>query len=123
MINYNKVILVGNLTDDPIQKETPGGVSFCLFTVATSKTYKDASGQFQSTTQYHSCIAWRKLVEIITKISKKGSRVFIEGELNNSKWKDENDVTHKKTEIICHNFILLETRREQESQQDYNDNY
>jgi len=116
MINLNKIQLIGNLTMKPERKETKGGTNLCLFSIATNRTYKDPNGESKSSTQYHNCIAWKKLSEVITLISRKGSRVYVEGEVNYNEWTDDTGKKNKRTEIVVQNFILLESRREQEEE-------
>lgn len=63
--SINKVFLIGNLTADPEIRETPSGHKVATFSVATEKKWKDAGGEVQKKVTYHSCVAWRKLAEII----------------------------------------------------------
>ena len=77
----NKTIIVGRLGNDPDYREEKG---YCTFTIATSEKYKNKSGEIVEDTQWHSCIAWRKTAEIISKYAWKGSALYLECRLKYS---------------------------------------
>lgn len=113
MFNLNSVQLIGNMTADPMSKSTQNNLPYCLFSIATNRTYKGKDGQETNTTQFHNCIAWRKLAEIIVKLSRKGHLIYIDGEIIYNEF-DKDGVKQKKTEIVAHNFILLRDSRGQQ---------
>src|SRR5215469_1209421 len=86
--SVNKVILVGDLGKDPEVKYTTSGITVARFSLATSERFKDQSGEFQERTEWHSIVAWQKLAEIVGEFLSKGSKVYVEGKLQTSDWKD-----------------------------------
>ncbi len=103
-MNVNKAILVGNITRDPELKALPSGQSVTTFSLATNKTYTDKDGNKQSSTEYHNIVAWGKTAENIATWMKKGSQIYIEGELKTRTW-DDKDSGKKmyRTEIHASN--------------------
>lgn len=101
-------MLIGNLTRDPEVRYTANGTAVASFSIATNKTWKDASGEQQESTQYHNIVAWGKMAEICQQLLTKGLKVYIEGELNNRSWQDEKSgETKYRTEVKADNMILL----------------
>ena len=80
----NKVILLGNLGADP--KKFGQSTVGCKFSLATSESYKDSSGEWQTKTEWHNITLWEKRAEYALKNLKKGNRVILEGKLQNHKW-------------------------------------
>lgn len=108
--SINKVFLIGNLTADPEIRETPSGHKVATFSVATEKKWKDAGGEVQKKVTYHSCVAWRKLAEIIEQYVVKGMKVHIEGSLDTRSWDHEDGTKRWKTDIIVDEFMMLSSR-------------
>jgi single-strand DNA-binding protein len=109
--SVNKVILVGNLGKDPEVKFTASGVPVARFSLATSERFKDQSGEFQERTEWHSIVAWQRLAEIVGEFMSKGSKVYIEGKLQTSEWKDRLSGEKKyRTEIVAKDLVLLGSR-------------
>src|SRR6056297_3025356 len=101
-MNFNKVILAGNLTSDPEMRKTPSGQPVCNFSLATNRYWTDQeSGEKKQKTEYHDIVAWRRLAEIASQYLSKGSLVLIEGRLQTRSWEDSNDNTRSKTEIVA----------------------
>ena len=84
----NKVILVGNLGQDPEVRYMPNGNAVANITVATSESWKDQQGQQQERTEWHRVVMFGKLAEIAGEYLRKGSQVYLEGKLQTRKWKD-----------------------------------
>lgn len=106
-MNLNKVIIIGNLTADPILRNTPSNNPVCNFSVATNRMWTDKnSGQKQQKTEFHNIVLWRRLAEIASQFLSKGSLVMIEGRLETRTWDDQAGVKHYKTEIIADNLQL-----------------
>ena len=102
MSNKNKVILVGNLGKDPEVKYTASGIPVARFSLATSERFRDQSGEFQERTEWHSIVAWQRLAEIVGEFLSKGSKVYVEGKLQTSEWKDRLSGEKKyRTEIVA----------------------
>lgn len=106
----NKVILLGNLGEDPQVREGKSG-NFTTFTLATSSSYKDASGQEQSTTEWHDLVAYKRIGEIIAQYLRKGSKVFIEGTLSTRTWQDQQTGQDRsKTSIVVREMQMLDSK-------------
>jgi single-strand DNA-binding protein len=104
----NKVILVGNLGQDPEIKYMPNGNAVCNITVATSESWKDKnSGEMQERTEWHRVVFFRRLAEIAGEYLKKGSQVYLEGRLQTRKWQDQQGQDRYTTEIIADNMQML----------------
>ena len=105
--SLNKAMLIGNLTRDPELKQIPSGQSVCSFGVATSRNWKDASGNKQEQTEFHNVVAWGKLAEICGQYLVKGKKVYVEGRLQTRDWEGQDGVKRYRTEIICENMVML----------------
>lgn len=107
----NKVILIGNLGQDPEIKSTANGAAIANFSVATSESWKDkATGQQQERTEWHRVVAFNRLAEIIGQYVKKGSKIYIEGSLRTRKWQDQNGQDRYTTEIVANEMQMLDSR-------------
>ena len=106
----NKVILVGNLGQDPEVKFTAGGAAVTTLSIATSDSWKDKdSGMDKERTEWHRVVLWRRLAEIAGEYLKKGSKVYIEGQLQTRKWEQEGQ-TRYTTEIVARDIQFLDSR-------------
>lgn len=106
--SLNKVQLIGYLASDPEVRSLPNGQKFANFSVATNRTWMDASGIKQEKVEFHNCKAWRGLAGIAEQYMKKGGRVYLEGHLETSSWDDATTgAKRSKTEIVADSIILL----------------
>tara|TARA_E500000081_G_scaffold24387_1_gene28323 strand:+ start:825 stop:1265 length:441 start_codon:yes stop_codon:yes gene_type:complete len=106
----NKVILVGNLGQDPEIKYTAGGAAVTTLSLATSESWKDKdTGSDQERTEWHRVVLWRRLAEIAGEYLKKGSKVYIEGQLQTRKWEQDGQ-TRYTTEVIGRDMQFLDSR-------------
>jgi len=103
----NKVQLIGNLGSDPEVKELTDGKTVAKISLATSDTYKKASGEKVTETQWHNIVAWGKTAEIAGKYLKKGNRVAIEGRLVNRSYDDKKGIKRYVTEIVVNDLLML----------------
>jgi single-strand DNA-binding protein len=108
--SLNKVILIGNLTRDPVLKTTASGVTVCTFGLATNSSWKDAQGSEKERAEFHSIVAWNKLAEVCAQILSVGMLVYVEGELRTRVWSDEKGTKHYRTEIKLEDMILLDAK-------------
>ena len=113
MAGVNKVILVGNLGKDPEVRYLEGGTAVANFSLATTETYKDKSGNKVEQTEWHNVVVWRGLAEIAEKYLHKGSQVYVEGKLRTRSWDDKDGVKRYSTEIIADNMTMLGGKREE----------
>lgn len=97
----NKVILIGNLGQDPELRYMPNGGAVANFSLATSETWRDKqTGEMRENTEWHRVVVFGKLAEIAGEYLRKGSQVYIEGQLRTRSWDDNNGVTRYVTEIV-----------------------
>jgi single-strand DNA-binding protein len=108
--SLNKVLIIGNLTRNPVLRNTSNGASVCTFGVATNATWRDSSGNVQERTEFHNIVAWNKLAEICAQLLATGMLIFIEGELRTRTWDDVNGVRHYRTEIKIDDMKLLDDK-------------
>ena len=106
----NKVILVGNLGQDPELRYTGSGTAVCNMRLATNEAYKDANGEWVDKTEWHSVVAWSRLAEICNEYLKKGSQVYFEGSLQTRSWEDRDGNTRYTTEIKAREMMILGSR-------------
>lgn len=103
----NKVILVGNLGNDPEVRYMPNGNAVANLSLATSESWKDQQGQQQDRTEWHRLTMYRKLAEIAGEYLKKGSQIYVEGKLQTRKWQDQQGQDRYTTEIIVDQMQML----------------
>jgi single-strand DNA-binding protein len=108
--SINKVILIGNLGQDPELRYTSSGVAVASFSMATSESWKDQDGNVQEKTQWHKLVAWRKLAEIVGEYLKKGSKVYVEGRIQYRSYDDKNGVKRDITEIVLDQMLMLDSK-------------
>jgi single-strand DNA-binding protein len=104
--SVNKVILVGNLGRDPEIKQMPSGSSIANLSIATSESWRDkASGERKEKTEWHRVVVFNEgLVRVIEQYVKKGSKLYIEGQLETRKWQDKDGNDKYSTEVVLRNF-------------------
>ncbi len=108
MASINKVILVGNLGQDPEVKYMPSGGAVTNISIATTDTWKDkATGEKKENTEWHRVVFFNRLAEIVGEYLRKGSQVYIEGNLRTRKWQDQNGVDKYTTEIVAREMQML----------------
>jgi len=124
MSGVNKVILVGNLGRDPEVRTTQDGNKIINMTVATSETWKDKhTGERKERSEWHRVVVFNKhLADIAEKYLRKGSKVYLEGQLQTRKWTDQQGAEKYTTEVVLQNFKgelqMLDSRQDQQA--DYN---
>ena len=107
MPSVNKVILMGNLGKDPEVRFMPNGDAVCNFSIATTDSWKDKSGERQEKTEWHNIVIYRRLAEIAGEYLKKGRPVYIEGRLQTRKWQTKEGQDRYTTEIIADSMQML----------------
>jgi single-strand DNA-binding protein len=107
----NKVIIVGNLGNDPDVRFMPNGNAVANFSVATSETWKDKqTGEQKEKTEWHRIVIYQRLAEIAGKYLKKGSKVYLEGKLQTRKWQNQQGQDQYTTEIVVNEMQMLDGR-------------
>ena len=114
--SINKVILVGNLGKDPEVRRTTSGDPVVNLSIATSESWRDkASGERKEKTEWHRVVIFNKnLADVAEKYLRKGSKVYVEGQLQTRKWTDKDGAERYSTEVVLQNFrgelTMLDTR-------------
>ena len=107
----NKVILIGNLGNDPEIRYMPSGGAVANVSVATTDSWRDKnSGERQERTEWHRVVMFNRLGEIAGQYLRKGSKVYIEGRLQTRKWQGQDGVERYSTEIVANEMQMLDTR-------------
>jgi single-strand DNA-binding protein len=108
--SINKVILIGNLGQDPEVRYTGNGTAWATFSLATSESWKNQEGTVQEKTQWHNIVAWKKLAETCGEYLKKGSKIYVEGRLQYRTYDDKNGMKRYVTEIVLDQMMMLDSR-------------
>jgi single-strand DNA-binding protein len=104
----NKVILVGNLGQDPEVRYTANQSAVANVRIATSESWKDkATGEQKEQTEWHSVVFFGRLAEIVSEYLKKGSQIYVEGRLRTRKWQDKEGQDRYTTEIVADEMQML----------------
>ena len=103
----NKVQLIGNLGNDPEIITLESGKKLAKFSLATNESYKDASGQKQTRTDWHNLIMWNKTAEIAEKYLEKGKEIAIEGKLTNRSYETKEGEKRYITEVVVNELLML----------------
>ncbi|MFU2079959.1 single-stranded DNA-binding protein [Avibacterium endocarditidis] len=119
MAGVNKVIIVGNLGNDPEIRTMPNGEAVANISVATSESWKDKhTGESREITEWHRIVFYRRQAEVAGEYLRKGSKVYVEGRLRTRKWQDQNGQDRYTTEIQGDVLQMLDSRAER-AQGDY----
>jgi single-strand DNA-binding protein len=114
--SVNKVILIGNLGRDPEVRSFPNGGKVCNLRIATSENWRDrTTGERKERTEWHSVAIFSEgLVKVAEQYLKKGSKVYLEGQLETRKWQDQSGADRYSTEVVLRNFgstlVMLDGR-------------
>jgi single-strand DNA-binding protein len=109
--SLNKVMLIGNLTKDPVVRYTPTSTAVCSFSLATNRSWTPSEGgEKQEQVEYHNIVAWSKLAELCGQLLHKGDKVYVEGRLQTRDWKTNEGQDRRTTEIVIDNMLMLNSR-------------
>ena len=100
-------MLIGNLGRDPELQVTSDGTPFTRFSLAVSRTYKTANGEKREETEWFNVVAWRQLAETCERYLHKGSKVYIEGRLQQRKYTDKNGIERSGVDVIASDMEML----------------
>lgn len=107
----NKVILIGNLGQDPEVRYMPSGGAVANLRLATSESWKDKNtGELQERTEWHTVVMFGRLGEIAGEYLKKGSKIYVEGRLQTRKWQGKDGNDRWSTEIVANDMQMLDSR-------------
>jgi single-strand DNA-binding protein len=112
MAGVNKVILIGNLGRDPELRYTQGGQAVVNFTLATTESWNDKSGERVERTEWHRIVVWGRTGEICAQYLAKGRTVYVEGRIQNREWEDKEGQKRRTTEINAQTVQFLGGPRE-----------
>ena len=119
--SLNKVILMGNLGKDPETRTLESGTVMCRFSIATTETFKNRSGERTSHTEWHNVVLWRGLAEVADKYLHKGDKVLIEGRIRTRSWEDkESGQMRYSTEILADQMQMMGSNKKAENTENAN---
>lgn len=107
MASVNKVILIGNLGNDPDVRYTSGGTAVANFNIATNENWINKEGQKEERTEWHRIVCWNKTAELCGEYLSKGRTVYIEGRLQTREWEDKDGNRRYTTEIVAQTIQFL----------------
>lgn len=111
MAGVNKVILVGNLGKEPEVRRLENGRAVATFSLATSETYKNKTGEKVTNTEWHNIVLWTPLAEVAERFLHKGSQVYIEGKITNRSYDDKEGNKKYITEIVAREMTMLSNKQ------------
>ncbi|MCD6109268.1 single-stranded DNA-binding protein [bacterium] len=114
MKSLNRVSLLGNLVADPEVRETQNGNSVANFAIATNRRWKNTDGELKGKTDFHRVVAWRKLGQLCGEYLKKGSSVYLEGQLQNRTYDTDKGEKRFITEIVAKDINILTWKKGKE---------
>lgn len=115
-MSVNKVILVGNVGQDPEIRYLDNNTPVCNIRLATSEIYKNKNGERVTATEWHNVVLWRGLAEVADKYVKKGSQLYIEGKLRTRSWDDKDNNKRYTTEVVADVMQMLGRRPDEAAQ-------
>jgi len=111
MSDFNKVIIVGNLTRDPELRYIPNGQAVANLRIATNRFWTSPTGEKKEEVEYHSVVLWGKLAEITSQNLTKGRKVLVEGHLRTRSWEGQDGTKRQITEIVAENISFLDRKK------------
>src|SRR3990167_1097609 len=101
-MNYNRAIIIGNITKDPELKALPSGGSVCNFSIATNRTWTDkASGKKQEAVEFHNVVVFGRMADNVAQYMRKGSQLLVEGRIQTRSWEGKDGKKNYLTEIVA----------------------
>ena len=120
MTSVNKVILIGNLGQDPTLRYPGSGSAVCNMRLATNESYTNSDGERVDQTEWHTVVAWGRLAEICSEYLKTGSQVYFEGSLQTRSWEDRDGNTRYTTEVKAREMRFLDQRESPMDDDEFN---
>lgn len=114
--SLNKIMLIGNVGNDPEVRATSNGARVASLSLATTRTWNGPGGDRQEKTEWHKCVLWNArgsgsgLADVVEKYVKKGDRLYIEGSIEYRQWQDREGQTRYTTEVRVREMIMLGSR-------------
>ena len=113
-MSVNKAILIGHLGKDPEMRYMPNGDAVANFSLATTETWKDKSGEKQERTEWHNIVIYKRLAEIAGEYLRKGSQIYVEGRITTEKWEDKEGKDRYTTKIVVNEMKMLSGKKDGE---------
>jgi single-strand DNA-binding protein len=110
MASLNKVMIIGNIGNEPEMRFTPNGNPVTSFRVATNRAYTTVDGERREETEWFTVVAWGRLAEQCNQFLAKGRRVYAEGRLRTHVWESQDGQRHYRTEIVANRVLFLDRR-------------
>lgn len=117
MVNFNKVLLIGNLTKDPELRYTPSGIAVTTLRLAINRSFKDRNGQTQKDTCFVNVVVWSQMAEVCNQYLQKGRQVFVEGRLQSRSWKNSEGQNRSTIEVVAARVQFMPQGARQEGQE------
>lgn len=108
MASLNKVMIIGNLGNEPEMRFTPNGNPVTSFRVATNRVYTTPEGERRQETEWFGVVAWNKLAEQCNQFLTKGRLVYAEGRLHTRVWEDQDGQKHSRPEVVANRVVFLD---------------
>jgi single-strand DNA-binding protein len=108
--SINKVMLVGNVGEEPKVNQISPDNMVAHFSLATHEHYTDKEGKEVKKTEWHKIVVWNKKAEIVKKYIKKGDPLYVEGKLQTNSWEDKEGIKRTTTEVVCDNLLFLSSK-------------
>ena len=105
--SLNKIMLIGNIGNDPEIRATASGARVAKLSMATNRTWSDRSGEQQEKTEWHRLTFFGRVVDVVEQYVKKGDRLFVEGRIEYSQTQDDQGVTRYWTDIVVNEMVML----------------
>lgn len=105
--SLNKVMLIGNVGNEPEVRSTPGGNKVAKLSLATNRTFSDRNGQQQEKTEWHRLTFWAKLADLVEQYIHKGDRLYVEGRLEYSQTEDDKGNVRYWTDVVVQDMVML----------------
>jgi single-strand DNA-binding protein len=112
MPSFNRVLLLGNLTRDPVLKQLPTQTQVAEFGLAVNRKFRTPAGEDRVDTVFVDCAAFGKTGEVITQYCRKGRPIFLEGRLRYDSWEDKQGSKHSKLSVVVENFQFIGARED-----------
>lgn len=116
--SINRATILGNVTKDPTVRYTQSGITVCSFSVATNHSIKQPDGTYKDIPTFHNVIVWGKTGEFISRDSKKGTKIYVEGRIQNRSYTDKNGVIKYTSEIVADQAIPMSQRNKSDDAED-----
>ena len=110
MASLNKIMIIGNIGNEPEMRFTPNGNPVTSFRVATNRVYTTLEGERKEETEWFAVVAWGKLAEQCNQFLTKGRRVYAEGRLHTRTWESQDGQRHYRAEVVANRVLFLDRR-------------